>query len=74
MPKNTFNKIEDISVEGGCGTGVRDGRYYDGLDIGNEVQMWILNSNQNDTSDALCLTHAFLSTSDGNGEYNFKNI
>ena len=72
--KNTFNKIEDISVGGGCVPGNFGGDYYDGLDLGNEVQMWILNASQNDTSDALCLTHAFLSTSDGFGEYNYKNI
>ena len=74
LHKNTFNKIEDISVEGGCVPGNYGEKYYDGLDLGNEVQMWILNASQNDTSDALSLTHAFLSTSDGNGEYNFKNI
>ena len=70
-----MNKIEDIPMEGGCGAGkYDDGENYPGLDLGNEVQMWILNASQNDTSDALCLTHAFLSTSDNRGEYNFKNI
>ena len=74
MHKNTYNEIKDIPIEGGCGTGKYAGTMYDGLDIGNEVQMWILNANQNDTSDALCLTHAFLWASDLRGEYNFKNI
>ena len=76
LHKNTYNQIKDIPVEGGCGSGKIEGNpaFYNGLDLGNEVQMWILNASQNDTSDALSLTHAFLSTSDGNGEYNFKNI
>ena len=57
LHKNTYNEI-DIPIEsGGCAPGNYAGKYIDGLDIGNEVQMWILNSNQNDTSVALCLTH-----------------
>jgi hypothetical protein len=67
LHKNTFNMIEDISVEGGCGTGNYAGTYYDGLDLGNEVKMWILNADQNDMSDALCLTHAYLSISNAKG-------
>ena len=72
--KNEYNEIKDIPVEGGCGTGMYAGQHFDGLDLGNEVQMWILNANQNDTSDALCLTHTYLQTSNTNGEYHFKNI
>ena len=74
LHKNTYNEIKDIPIEGGCGTGKYAGTMYDGLDIGNEVQMWILNANQNDTSDALCLTKTWLQTSNSNGKYKFKNI
>ena len=74
--KNTYNEIKDIPVKGGCGTGKLEygGTYYEGMDLGNEVQMWILNANQNDTSDALCLTHTLLQTSNSDGKYSFKNI
>merc|ERR1719350_655238 len=44
LHKNTYNEIKDIGV--GCAPGNYAGKYIDGLDIGNEVQMWILNSNQ----------------------------
>ena len=72
--KNEYNEIKDIPVEGGCGHGNYGDTYYKGLDLGNAVQIWILNANQNDTSDALCLTHTLLQTSNTNGEYHFKNI
>ena len=74
LHKNPYNEIKDIPIEGGCGTGRIAGTWHAGLDLGNEVQMWILNANQNDTSDALCLTHIYLQTSNTNGKYNFKNI
>jgi hypothetical protein len=69
LHKNTYNEIKDIPVKGGCGKGKIEGdpAFYDGLDLGNEVQMWILNANQNDTSDALCLD-AWLQTSNTNGD------
>jgi hypothetical protein len=76
LHKNTYNQIKDIPVEGGCGSGKIEGNpaFYNGLDLGNEVQMWFLNANQNDISDALCLTKTWLQTSNSNGKYKFKNI
>ena len=74
LHKNTYNEIKDIPIEGGCASGNWGGKYFDGLDLGNEVQMWISNANQNDTSDPLCLTHTYLQTTNLKGEYHFKNI
>merc|ERR1712008_172376 len=68
LHKNTYNEIKDIPVMGGCGHGNYGGTYHKGLDLGNAVQIWILNANQNDTSDALCLTHTLLQTSNTNGD------